>query len=126
MRRDFARSIAGPGMIYPGISKAQAGQVGLGQLSAECPSLPSGEHAYELLQGYPRGGAKVVFDWVARSVLVGVGMYAAGARGRDLVKYSVSGAAGIELFVLLYTAYNKRRFGLWIYSCGLARLARLT
>ncbi len=70
-------------------------------------TLPSGESASAFIEGESGSAVKLVAHMLGRSVLVGVGLYLAGARDKDLVKYSLAGAAAIEAFVLGYAWMNR-------------------
>lgn len=76
-------------------------QVGVGLV------LPSASSAEDLVDGKAGSLPRVLFHLVGRSVLIGTGLAVAGARGKDLVKYSFAGGAAIEFFVLAYAAYHK-------------------
>lgn len=72
--------------------------------------LPSGESAEQLVAGDVGALPKVVLHTVVRGALVGLGLYAAGMRGgKDLVKFGLAGAVGIEVFVLLWALYEKNQ-----------------
>ena len=71
--------------------------------------LPSGESAAQLVGGDVGALPKVVFHTLVRGALVGLGLYAAGMRGgKDLAKFGLAGAVGIEVFVLLWAWYEKQ------------------
>lgn len=72
--------------------------------------LPSGESAEQLVAGDVSGGLpKVVLHTAVRGGLVGLGLYAAGMRGaKNLVKFGLAGAVGIEVFVLLWALYESQ------------------
>lgn len=72
--------------------------------------LPSGESAEQLVGGDVGALPKVVFHTTVRGGLVGLGLYAAGMRGaRNLIKFGLAGAVGIEVFVLLWAMYEKNQ-----------------
>lgn len=72
-------------------------------------SLPSGESASDLVHGVPGALPRVIWHTALRSALVGVGLSVAGMRDpRDLVRYSIAGALGIEAFVLSWAFANKK------------------
>lgn len=72
--------------------------------------LPSGESAEHLVSGDVGALPKVIFHTVVRGALVGLGLYAAGMRGgKDLAKFGLAGAVGIEVFVLLWALYEKNQ-----------------
>jgi hypothetical protein len=51
---------------------------------------------------------KVLLHTTVRGGLIGLGLYAAGMRGaKNLVKFGLAGAVGIEVFVLLWALYEK-------------------
>jgi hypothetical protein len=70
-------------------------------------TLPSGESASDFIEGKPGSTARLLFHYLGRSALVGVGLAIVGVRGVELVKYSLAAAGAIEVFVLGY-AYSKR------------------
>jgi hypothetical protein len=72
-------------------------------------TLPSGQSACRLMQGDWNALPTVLLHMLGRSAIIGVGCYAAGFRGRDLVKASLAGATAIEAVVLLYTASQVRK-----------------
>jgi hypothetical protein len=52
----------------------------------------------------PQALATVLRDWIGRGSIIAIGLFCAGIREpKDLIKYGLSGAAAIELFVLLHT-----------------------
>lgn len=72
--------------------------------------LPSAESAEALVGGDVGALPKVVFHTVVRGALVGLGLYAAGMRGgKNLTKFGLAGAVGIEVFVLLWALYEKNQ-----------------
>lgn len=72
-------------------------------------SLPSGESASDFVEGKDGATVRLIGHLLGRAVLLGVGLAVAGARDKDLVKYSLAGAAAIELFVLGYAWINKEK-----------------
>lgn len=70
-------------------------------------TLPSGESASDFIEGRPGSTGRLLFHYLGRSVLVGVGLAIVGVRGENLVKYSLAAAGAIEVFVLGY-AWSKR------------------
>jgi len=70
-------------------------------------TLPSGESASDFIEGRPGATGRLLFHYLGRSVLVGVGLAIVGVRGGNLVKYSLAAAGAIEVFVLGY-AWSKR------------------
>lgn len=72
--------------------------------------LPSGESAEQLVAGDAGALPKVILHTAVRGALVGLGLYAAGMRGgKDLAKFGLAGAVGIEVFVLLWALYEKNQ-----------------
>jgi hypothetical protein len=69
--------------------------------------LPSGESASDFLEGKPGSTVRLVTHLVGRAALLGIGLAVAGARGKELVKFSLAGATAIEAFVLVWAAVNK-------------------
>lgn len=70
-------------------------------------ALPSGESASDFIAGRPGSTGRLLFHYLGRSVLVGVGLALVGVRGKELVKLSLVAAGAIEVFVLGY-AWTKR------------------
>jgi len=48
----------------------------------------------------------VIGSTLLRGALAGVGIYVAGARGKDLAKYTVAATLAIELGVLIWAAHQ--------------------
>lgn len=69
--------------------------------------LPSGESASEFIEGKPGATGRLIFHYLGRSVLVGVGLALVGVRGKELVTYSLAAAGAIEVFVLGYAWYKQ-------------------
>jgi hypothetical protein len=70
--------------------------------------LPSAESAEALVGGDVGALPKVLLHTTVRGGLIGLGLYAAGMRGaKNLVKFGLAGAVGIEVFVLLWAWYEK-------------------
>ncbi len=75
-----------------------------------CPTLPSSETAYRFLCGDPAAAPLLLRDWVLRSSLIGIGLYAAGEREfGSWAKKSLAGGASIEAFVLAWVYWNSVR-----------------
>jgi hypothetical protein len=72
-----------------------------------CPSLPSSECAYKLVQGDWSQLPACVLTTAGRAVLIGAGMALLGER-QNLVRNAIGGALGIEAFVLAF-AYWKTK-----------------
>lgn len=70
--------------------------------------LPSGESAAAVVSGDLNAVPVAAFHTLVRAGLIGLGMYAAGLR-QHAVKYSIAGALGIEVFVLLWAWYEKQQ-----------------
>ena len=70
-------------------------------------TLPSGESASDFVEGKPGSLIRLTGHMLGRAALVGVGLYLVGVRGKELVTYSLAGAASIEVFVLGY-AWSQR------------------
>lgn len=70
-------------------------------------AFPSGEHAKALIEGKP-GGLAGSIEWsLRRSMLLALGMYAAGERNQ-VVKKAVIGSVGVEAMVIACVlAYGK-------------------
>lgn len=71
-----------------------------------CPRLPSSNTAYRFWAGDPKAVPLVFRDWIARAAIIGTGLYIAGAR-EHLLKYSLAGAAAIEVFVLVWVGAQR-------------------
>lgn len=75
-----------------------------------CPvCLPSGDAAIRFWQGGPKWpvtALEVVGTAALRGLLLASGLYLAGARDKELVKYTLAGTAAIETFVLAWAGYN--------------------
>lgn len=72
-------------------------------------ALPSGESASDFVEGVPGSGARLIGHYLGRSVLLALGLAAAGLRDRDLVKASLAGSAAIEFFVLGYAWVHREK-----------------
>ena len=70
-------------------------------------ALPSGESAEALVGGEVSALPVVIFHTGLRAGLIGVGLYAVGFRGPQLIKGAIAGALGIEAFVLAWALYEK-------------------
>jgi hypothetical protein len=68
---------------------------------------PSAGSATRLVRGQPGALAEAALHTMFRSVLVSCGCYAAGFRGRKLMRASVSGAIAIEGFLVAWAAYKE-------------------
>ena len=77
------------------------GTVGLGVV------LPSGQSASDFVEGKSGAPLRLTMHFLGRAALLSVGLAAAGARGKGLIKYSLAGSAAIEAFVLAYAAMNR-------------------
>ena len=78
----------------------------------ECPvnpCLPSGDAAIQFIKGGPRwpsNGLAVLGTALLRGTLVAGGLYAAGARGKQLALYTTAATAAIEAGVLGWAFYT--------------------
>lgn len=70
-------------------------------------ALPSGESASDFIEDKPGSTLRLTMHFLGRAALLGTGLYVAGARNKDLVKYSLAGSAAIEVFVLMYAGMNR-------------------
>lgn len=68
--------------------------------------LPSGDAAVSLARGNVAAIPKVVGTMAIRGALAGSGLYLAGARGKNLLVYTVAAAAAIEVGVVAWAAYR--------------------
>ena len=73
-----------------------------------CPSLPSSEYAYNLVEGPDRlhAAAGVVGTSLFRGALIAAGITVFGKPGPDLARNALAGAAMVELFVLGWIAFK--------------------
>ena len=78
----------------------------LGFLKALEP-LPSSTSAADLIEGKPGSLGRAFLHTVGRATLIGTGLYAAGYRGKDLVKGSIAASLAIEAFALVWFASQK-------------------
>lgn len=69
--------------------------------------LPSGESAQRFARGDWGALPEVAFHTVLRATLIGAAMSLAGMPSKDVVKFALAGALGIEAFVLVWAALNK-------------------
>ena len=72
-------------------------------------ALPSGESASDFVDGVPGSGTRLIGHFLGRSVLLALGLAAAGLRDKDLVKASLAGSAAIEFFVLGYAWVHREK-----------------
>src|SRR5258706_1362529 len=70
-------------------------------------TLPSEESANALVAKKPGAFWEVLLHFLGRTFILGTGLAAAGARGMDLVKYSIAGGLVIEASVLSYAWINR-------------------
>jgi hypothetical protein len=70
-------------------------------------TLPSEESANALMDQKPGAFWEVLLHFLGRTFILGTGLAAAGARGMDLVKYSLAGGAVIEASVLSFAWTNR-------------------
>ncbi len=60
-----------------------------------------------MYRGDPVGAGKVGLGLVSRAAFIGLGLAAAGERDpKQLLRYSLAGSAGVELFVLGWVWFN--------------------
>jgi len=69
--------------------------------------LPSGQIADDLAARKPGSVVRWVFSVLMRAIEIGIGVGLMGARGKDLVKYSLAGSAAVELFVQAFAFLNR-------------------
>lgn len=72
--------------------------------------LPSGESAARLVRGELEALPLAAVHTLGRAALIGAGLAIAGLRV-GLVKYALAGALSIEVFVLLWSAWEARKEG---------------
>ncbi len=65
-------------------------------------ALPSGENASDMIERKPGSFLRMVGILIGRALEIGAGLWIAGARGKDLVKYSFAGSAAVEAFVQVF------------------------
>jgi len=73
------------------------------------PRLPSQDAAIHVAQGVEGGWIEAAGSTAFRALLILAGMYAAGLRGKQLVKGAAFGALAVEVFVLGYTVYHVQK-----------------
>lgn len=76
-------------------------------MTKPCSALPSGQAAFDLVEGDTGALPRVVGFTVARAGLIALGMYALGGKRENLVRDSLAGACGIEVFVLAWALWRK-------------------
>lgn len=69
-----------------------------------CPTIPSSSSACALVNKQPGAVFKVAGHLLGRAVLLMPGLLVAGVSGKNLIKASILGSAGITAFLLIYTA----------------------
>ena len=110
---------AAPPVPVPGLlaefetSTAGATALGLGTGLGDCSDcpvpLPSSANANDLLDGKPGAIPLGVVYTAGRMAIIGGGLLVAGFRGKELLKGAVAGGLAIEAFVLMYTAFTKKK-----------------
>jgi hypothetical protein len=81
----------------------------------DCPPavcLPSGDAAIRFVRGgpgWPSDGLAVLGTALMRGALVAGGLYAAGARGKQLAIYTGAATAAVEAGVLAWAFYVTRK-----------------
>ena len=81
----------------------------------DCPEavcLPSGDAAIQFVRGgpnWPAKGLAVLGTALMRGTLVAGGLYAAGARGKELVKLTAAATAAVEAGILVWAFYVTRK-----------------
>ena len=70
--------------------------------------LPSSSSVEDLLDGEASAILPVIVSMAGRGLLVGLGAYAAGLRGGNVVRAGVGGAVMIEAFVFAWIAMNRK------------------
>jgi len=70
-------------------------------------TLPSEESANAFVEKEPGAFWAVMLHYFGRSFIIGAGLAAAGARGTDLVKYSLAAGGAIEASVLTFAYINR-------------------
>lgn len=72
-------------------------------MNASLKPLPSSDSARDLILGQTDDAIiRVIAHAAGRSVLCGVGCYAAGLRGNDLFRAAIGSALAIEVFALTW------------------------
>lgn len=69
-----------------------------------CPTLPSSETAWKVVQGDPWAAAYVARDLAVRTGICSLGIYLAGGRGWDVLKYGLGAASVIEVLAIGWVA----------------------
>ena len=68
-----------------------------------CKISPSNAAACRFLNGEPNGAVAVIGTTLGRAALIGAGMWIFGLREpKDLVKYAIAGALGVEAAVFYW------------------------
>lgn len=78
-------------------------------MARSCPIPPSQASACELVRGKPGGASKMALATLGRALVLTPGLALAGLRGGQLMRGALYGAAGISVFLVVYTAANDRR-----------------
>jgi hypothetical protein len=73
--------------------------------------MPSYEAACDLYRGDPKAIYKVGLGYLSRAFFIGAGLYVTGVRGEKLIRYALSGSAGVEAFVLWWVWKNSPKKG---------------
>ena len=73
----------------------------------QCAALPSSNTAARIWDGDTAAIPTIARDLALRGLLIGTGMYLAGARGRPLLVQALAGSAVIEGFVLAWIGYDR-------------------
>jgi hypothetical protein len=79
-------------------------------VSNSCSALPSGQAAFDLVAGDPAALPRVLGFTAARAGLIALGLLAFGEKDsrEHLIRHSIGGACGIEVFVLAWALWKKR------------------
>jgi hypothetical protein len=72
-------------------------------------ALPSSDSAKSLALGDYAAIPEVILHTVGRAGLLTMGLYLAGARGKELRKYAVAGALSIEAFAIAWFLLQRKQ-----------------
>jgi hypothetical protein len=73
------------------------------------PCTPGGRNASDIINGDGVAVAKEFVFIAERSLLIGLGLYAAGFRGMKMIQGTVAGTLAMEAFVFGYVLFQRAR-----------------
>ena len=89
-------------------------QKAVGDLPGETPSwcnqqcLPSSNSVYAVVSGDTKALPILFLHYAARSTIIGIGLAAAGIRGRNLLLGSIAAAGAFEVSLLTWAIWKRR------------------